>query len=75
MDSESDPTPSIENTAPRITPMLSEDDPTTKGVRRAILVAVQKVEGFSYLPQAHIDIERMKTFLICTHIVTKSKIY
>lgn len=52
--------------------MFGEDSPTPKGVRRALLVAVAKVEGFPYLPQAHNDALRMKTFLTtCMYIVTE----
>lgn len=35
-----------------------------EGVQRALLIAVEKVSGFSHLPQAHIDVIKMREFLI-----------
>jgi hypothetical protein len=47
--------------------MFVENCPSTPGVRRALLVAVAKVDGFLTLRQAHKDVRRMKDFLICMH--------
>ncbi|OJA21579.1 hypothetical protein AZE42_04118 [Rhizopogon vesiculosus] len=45
--------------------MFVKDTPSTPGgVRRALLVAVERVEGFSVLPQAHKDVLRLKSFLV-----------
>lgn len=54
--------------------MFGEDSQSMpKGVRRALLVAVEKVQGFPSVPQAHKDALRMESFLVtCMFIIPES---
>jgi hypothetical protein len=47
--------------------MSGEHGPSIRGVRRALLVAVATAKGFPTLPQVHMDVLRMKGFLICMY--------
>lgn len=38
--------------------------PKPEGIQRALLIAVQKVDGFPNLPQAHTDVVKMRDFLV-----------
>lgn len=38
--------------------------PKPEGIQRALLIAVQKADGFPNLPQAHTDVVKMRDFLV-----------
>lgn len=44
--------------------MLDNLPPNPEEIRRALLIGVEKVTGFSNLPQAHTDVAKMRDFLV-----------
>jgi hypothetical protein len=46
-----------------------------EGIQRALLIAVQKVDGFPNLPQAHTDVVKMRDFLVnCMYVLAQKKL-